>query len=90
MEVNSVPMKDVKWFKDGIKIVSSDRTSMIKDGRSIVLMIVDVRERDSGQYVLHVGNEMGDITCRSTLTIAGGYLLPLQWFFDAIFVSFLY
>lgn len=64
----------MKWYVNGVEIRPSDHYQMFQEGDTVVLIIIHVDEDDIGEYVLRVGNELGEITCRTTITFDGEYL----------------
>eukprot|EP00106_Octopus_bimaculoides_P016754 XP_014784196.1 PREDICTED: titin-like isoform X3 [Octopus bimaculoides] len=67
-QVEAYPPPLVKWYVNGVEILPSDHYQMFQEGDTVVLIIIHVDEKDIGEYVLRVGNELGEITCRTTIT----------------------
>ena len=49
----------------------SDRTRIVREGNTIILIIGPTTPQDEGEYILNVENDLGEVTCRTTLTTAG-------------------
>lgn len=73
--MTSVPVSRVIWYINGIEIQPSERTHVVQEGKTVVLIIINVGVQDSGEYMLRVQNELGEVTCKTTLTIKG----ECQW-----------
>ncbi|XP_060064415.1 titin-like, partial [Ylistrum balloti] len=69
--INAYPPPKYQWFTKGVQIVPSERRQMVQEDDTIILIIINVQEEDSGDYILKVENEMGEVTCRTTLTVRG-------------------
>ncbi|XP_025104133.1 myosin light chain kinase, smooth muscle-like [Pomacea canaliculata] len=59
------------WYVNGIELRPTERTRIVKEGRTIVLIIINVAPQDSGEYTLKLENERGEVTCKTTLVIKG-------------------
>ena len=70
-EMTSVPVSRVAWYVNGIELQPTDRTRMVQEGRTIILIITNAGLQDSGEYTLRVQNDLGEVTCRTTLVIEG-------------------
>ena len=73
--MTSVPVSRVVWYINGIEIHPSERTRVVQEGRTVVLIIINVGVQDSGEYMLKVQNELGEVTCKTTLIIKGKSLV---------------
>lgn len=65
------PPKRYRWTVDGREIVPSDRIRIVREGNTIILIIGPTTPQDEGEYILNVENELGEVTCRTTLTSVG-------------------
>lgn len=63
------PIPTVEWFFNGIPIQPSPRIQIIVDDNISTLIIFNVVPEDSGEYTCSVENEMGAITCKTSLHI---------------------
>merc|ERR1712142_900331 len=70
-QVDAYPPPLTKWYVNGIEIVTSEHYQMVQEGNTIILIIFSVSERDAGEYILRVGNELGEATCRTIIIIEG-------------------
>lgn len=70
-QVSAYPPPKYNWYFSGKEIVPSDRREIDQDKDTLILVIKQVQPEDEGEYTLRVQNEMGEITCRTTLTIPG-------------------
>jgi hypothetical protein len=69
--MSAVPITQYTWYINGIEIRPSDRMRVVQEGRTIVLIIINVGVMDSGEYMLRVVNDLGEVTCRTTLVVEG-------------------
>ncbi|KAK3082882.1 hypothetical protein FSP39_007872 [Pinctada imbricata] len=69
--VDAYPPPRFNWYINGKEIIPSDRRQVQHDKDTIILVIRSVQPEDQGDYTLRVQNEMGEITCRTSLTITG-------------------
>jgi len=67
-KVTAYPPPKYRWFMDDKEIVQTNRRQIKQDQGTIILIIINVGKEDEGDYTLKVENEMGEITCRTTLT----------------------
>ena len=65
------PPRKYKWTVDGREVVPSERTRIVREGNTIILLITPTMKEDEGEYILNVENELGEVTCRTTLCLAG-------------------
>lgn len=70
-EIVGEPQPKVTWYKDGIELQTTERRKFVNENRKAILILIEITEQDAGEYVLKVENEMGQITCRTTLIIKG-------------------
>ena len=70
-QVSAYPPPKYNWYFSGKEIVPSDHREIDQDKDTLILVIKRVQPEDEGEYTLRVQNEMGEITCRTTLTIPG-------------------
>jgi uncharacterized protein YfaS (alpha-2-macroglobulin family) len=70
-QVLAYPPPRYNWYFSGKEIIPSDRRKVEQDKDTLVLIIRQAQPEDEGEYTLRVQNEMGEITCRTTLTIQG-------------------
>lgn len=76
--MTTVPVSRVIWYINGIELQPTDRTRVVQEGKTIVLIIINVGVQDSGEYTLKVQNELGEVTCKTTLIIKGESLSMLM------------
>ena len=69
--VDAYPPPRYNWYINGKEIIPSDRRQVQQERDTIVLIIRSVKPEDQGDYTLRVQNEMGEVTCRTTLTVPG-------------------
>ena len=70
-EIVGEPQPNITWYKDGIEIQTTEKTKILSNDRNAVLILIDVSKQDAGEYVLKVENELGEITCKTTLVVKG-------------------
>lgn len=70
-ETSADSVSRVTWYVNGIELRPTERTRIVKEGRTIVLIIINVAPQDSGEYTLKLENERGEVTCKTTLVIKG-------------------
>ena len=69
MELDSQPEAEVKWFVNEVQVTPTQRTQVLKDRNTHVLVIVDVTPEDSGEYICQAENIHGTVTCKTTLIV---------------------
>jgi hypothetical protein len=65
------PPKRYVWTQDGREIMPSDRVRIVRENNTIILIINPTQPQDQGEYVLRVENEIGEVTCRTTMILPG-------------------
>lgn len=80
-QVDAYPPPLTKWYVNGIEIVTSEHYQMIQEGNSVILIIFRITEEDAGEYILRVGNELGEATCRTTIILEGRFSKILILYF---------
>lgn len=74
-----VPLPDVAWFKDDIKLVEDDRIAFLQEDQFSTLEISRTHLDDSGQYTARATNALGAISCHCNLIVDKGiraYISP--------------
>lgn len=69
--VGDIPVLRSSWYVNGIEIHPTERTKIVKEGKTLVLIIISVKPEDAGEYTLKVENELGETTCKTTLVMKG-------------------
>ena len=59
----------IKWFVNEVELVFSKRSHVITEGNTQILVILDVRLDDAGEYVCEVVNSNGKVDSRTTLIV---------------------
>ena len=65
------PPKRYIWTRAGQEVRPSDRVRIVREANTIILIIHPTEPQDQGEYILRVENEIGEVTCRTTLTLQG-------------------
>ena len=69
VEVQSEQESTVTWYKNEIQLIPNDRFDMTREDTYTMLVIVNARPEDSGEYVCEAENLSGKTVCRTTLTV---------------------
>ncbi|CAG9132454.1 unnamed protein product [Plutella xylostella] len=72
VEVEGCPDPKVKWFKDGKEVNVDARIKIERDTQRLEnyhLTVNLVKEEDGGEYEVRAENEMGSVSCKSTVTV---------------------
>ena len=70
VQLSAHPAPRFMWFVNGVIIEPSQRYKITYENGIVTLFIYDAKPQDSGEYVLKASNELGEITCKTVLTIA--------------------
>jgi hypothetical protein len=65
------PPKRYTWTFKGKEVRPSDRIRIVREANTIILIISPTEPQDVGEYILKVENDLGEVTCRTTLTLPG-------------------
>ena len=74
VKLDSQPEAEVKWFVNEVQVMPTQRTQVLKDGSTHVLVIIDVTPEDSGEYVCQAENIYGTVTCKTTLIVTRKFI----------------
>ena len=77
VQIDAYPPPRYTWFTNNRPVQQSARHTMTYEQGAITLLIVNAQQQDSGEYVLHASNELGEVTCRTTLNIKRESAAPL-------------
>ncbi|XP_045524044.1 obscurin isoform X5 [Pieris brassicae] len=72
VEVEGCPEPKVKWYKDGKEVNTDARIKIERDTKRLEnyhLTVTLVKEEDGGEYEVRAENEMGSVSCKSTVTV---------------------
>lgn len=69
VEVSSYPPPRFTWSLNGQIIKPSQRYRMAYDKGIITLVIMSAQPQDAGDYLLRATNELGEISCKTTLHV---------------------
>lgn len=61
--IEADPLPSVCWFKDGRRLMMSERISTVNNGSKYSLVINNARQADDAEYECRVHNDYGDISC---------------------------
>ena len=68
--INAYPPPRCTFFVNGQPIVPTQRRNVIKEKDTIILIIINAQKEDEGDYLLKAENEVGSVTCKTTLRIS--------------------
>jgi len=71
VQLAAYPAPRFMWSCNGTQIVPSQKFKVLYEQGIVTLMIYNVQQEDSGDYMLHASNEHGQCTWKTTLNIAG-------------------
>ncbi|KAI5610425.1 obscurin isoform X2 [Silurus asotus] len=66
------PIPDIKWFKDGVELVSGEHVAMKQSGARFSLVLLSVHISDCGTYTCTAMNSAGEASCHAHLTTDTG------------------
>ncbi|XP_066587330.1 obscurin isoform X6 [Prorops nasuta] len=72
VEVTGTPDPEIKWFKDGEEVSADTRIKITRDKKrkeSYDLTVTLIKGSDGGVYEVRAQNEMGEVSCKSKVTI---------------------
>ncbi|XP_049802568.1 obscurin isoform X4 [Schistocerca nitens] len=69
VKVQGDPKPDVKWYKDGEELKSSNRITISEDGDTYKLELKDAQTSDAGVYKVKVTNRLGEKTQEAKLSL---------------------
>lgn len=66
------PKPDIKWYKEKLEIVSTNKCSVYSDDGGVCTLVVqDVNYEDEGTYKAVASNEFGNVFCTAKLIVKG-------------------
>ncbi|XP_046727924.1 obscurin [Silurus meridionalis] len=66
------PIPDIKWFKDGVELVSGEHVAMKQSGARFSLVLLSIHISDCGTYTCTAMNSAGEASCHAHLTTDTG------------------
>lgn len=69
VQLAAYPPPKFNWIHNGVEIFPSQRFKVSYDNGVVTLIILNVQATDAGDYILRATNELGEVTCRTTLNI---------------------
>ncbi|XP_049949483.1 obscurin isoform X1 [Schistocerca serialis cubense] len=69
VKASGIPKPDVKWYKDGEELKSSNRITISEDGDTYKLELKDAQTSDAGVYKVKVTNRLGEKTQEAKLSL---------------------
>lgn len=63
------PPKRYTWTFRGQEVRPTERIRIVREANTIILIISPTQPQDEGEYILKVENDLGEVTCRTTLTL---------------------
>lgn len=69
VEIQGQPEPSVTWYKNQVELSPTPHMEMTQDKQTYVLVIVDTKVEDTGEYTFKGENTLGQITCTTTLTV---------------------
>lgn len=67
--MEAYPPPRFNWYLNNQPIQPSQKHKVSYDSGVVVLLVMNAQPQDSGDYVLRASNELGEITCRTTLNV---------------------
>lgn len=71
--VAGTPELKSKWFKDGVELSSGTKHKITFSKNISSLKVMSTERVDTGEYKFEVKNEVGSVSCKTTLTVLGWY-----------------
>jgi len=65
------PPRRYTWTHQGREVRPDERVRIVREANTIILIINPTQPQDEGEYILRVENDLGEVTCRTTLTLPG-------------------
>lgn len=73
--VKAYPPPRCTFYINGQPIVPTPRRNIVREKDTIILIIINAQKEDEGDYQLNVENEVGSVTCKTTLTMARKWIM---------------
>ena len=67
MDANPPPQ--ISWLAGGQPIYPSTKHNISYDDGIVILLIANVQAQDSGDYTMRARNDLGEVTCKTTLHV---------------------
>lgn len=71
-QIRGYPFPTIRWIFHGVSITTSDRLQcdVNEDNGLVRLLILNVNEKDFGQYTLTIENELGRVSCSARIYLS--------------------
>ena len=73
--IDGFPLPEVRWFKGEEEVHDEGRFLIEASNKEVLLDIAEIEASDCGEYECRITNEVGEETCRATLSILSEYYL---------------
>ncbi|XP_072537299.1 obscurin [Salminus brasiliensis] len=70
--ITGQPVPEIRWYKDGVEVISGDNTELAQSGARCSLTLLDVDIADCATYTCTATNSSGHASCHAQLIVEPG------------------